>query len=367
VAAPSVAFAGGGGTGAAATALLQPIRSPSLVNGYVLVGATERQAIVLGSGDLGADTGWDPMLIRWSDRDDETNFFAQTSNSAGFRRAQEGSRLIAGCNLTLTSLVWSDTSLHQMRFLGAPYWYAVEVIGRNCGIVGPAAFVEMGGAVYWMGRDAFWMWRGGAPVQMRSSYQEAVFEHINRDQVSRVACGSNISSSEVIWFYPSDQSADGECDRYIIFNVAEGVWYGGALARTAWMDVSAIDRPLAAAPSGRLYQHETGSDADGEPMGEFLVSGWMDEADGAPFAVVERMIPDWQRLAGSVVLYVSSQNDPRGFVRQRGPYELTPSTAFVGTRVRGRAIAIRLEGPEVIGGDWRLGAMRALVTGAGDS
>lgn len=365
ITAPAVSFSGGGGgSGAAATALLEPIRSPSLVNSYVVVGATERRAILLGSGDLGDDTNFDPMLIRWSDLEDYTNFYPEPASSAGLRRAQEGSRLVAGCNLTLMSIVWSDTAAHQMRFVGAPYWYAVEVIGRNCGLVGPGAFTEMGGAVYWMGQNSFWMWRGGAPVQLQCTYQEAVFSDINRDQIARVSCGTNISSYEVIWFYPSMSSPTGECDRYVIFNASEGRWYGGVLSRTAWIDAAAVDRPLAADPSGLLYQHETGVDADGAAMGEFIESGFVDIADGEPFSFIERIIPDWQRLSGAVRVYVKVQDDPGGFVRQRGPYNISATTRFVGCRSRGRALALRIEGVGA-GGDWRMGQVRGVVGGVG--
>lgn len=365
LAAPTVSFSGGGGgSGAAAVAVLEPIRSPSLVNNYVLVGNTERHAIILGSGDLGKATGYDPMLVRWSDLDDYSDWWPDGLNSAGQRRAQEGSRLVAGCNLSLLALLWSDTALHQMRFTGAPYWYSIEVVGRNCGLVGPGAFVEMGGAVFWMGRDSFWMWRGGAPIQIPCSMQSLVFNNLNRSQASRIACGGNVSANEVIWFYPSADSDTGENDRYIILCLADMSFYGGAMARTAWIDAGAVSRPLGAHPSGRIYQQETGTDADGEAMNERLESGYIDQADGDPFTHVERLVPDWARLAGGLRVYVSIADYPGGPVRVRGPFTVTAGTKYVGSRGRGRALAVTIEG-DGVGGDWRLGALRAMVSSVG--
>jgi hypothetical protein len=361
---PTVSFSGGGGSGAAATAELEPIRSPSLVNNYLLVGSTERHAIILGSGDLGAASNYDPMQIRWSTRDDYSDWWPTTLNSAGVRRAQEGSRLVAGCNLSLLALVWSDTALHQMRFIGAPYWYSVEVIGRNCGLVGPTAFVEMGGAAYWMGRDSFWLWRGGAPIQIPCTMQSFVFDNLNRDQASRICCGANVSANEVIWFYPSAEAEEGENDSFVALCLADMSWYGGRLARTFWIDAGAVQRPLGGAPTGRIYQQETGSDADGEAMGESLESGYIDQADGAPFTHVERLIPNWARLTGGVQVYVKVVNYPAQGVRVRGPFTVTAATQFIGSRARGQALAVLIEG-DGVGGDWRLGALRADVTSAG--
>lgn len=360
--APTVSFSGGGGSGAAATAVLEPIRSPPLRNTAVVVGSTERQVILLGSSRLGSDLDFDPMLVRWSDVDDYSNFLASSQTSAGARRAQDGSRLVAGMNLTLVTLIWSDTALHQMRFVGAPYWYSMEVLGRNCGLVGPGAAGELGGSVYWMGRDAFWMWRGGAPQQIDCPLFEDVFGVLNRDQASRVACGTNVEAGEVLWFYPGEGSA--ECDRCVVFNTLEGVWYPARISRTAWLESGAFHRPIAAVSDGRLFQHETGVDADGEAMGEFAETGYIDIGDGDAFTFVSRIIPDWQRLSGAVQIYVKVQDEPGKAPWVRGPFTVWSSTRFVGTRARGRQMALRIEGVGT-GGDWRLGAMRAFAGAAG--
>jgi hypothetical protein len=362
ISAPAVSFSGGGGSAAAATAVLQPIRSPPLRNAFMLVGSTERNVILLGSSDLGDDTNFDPMLIRWSRREDRSDFLPSSTSSAGFRRAQVGSRLVAGCNLTLVSLVWSDTAAHQMRYVGAPFWYSVEVVGRNCGLIGPGAFAEAGGAVYWQSQDGFWMWRGGAPQRLNCTLDEDVFGNINRDQLALVACGTNSGETEVTWFYPS--AGSNEVDRYITLNIGEACWYGGALARSAWADRGAFGVPIAAAPDGRLYQHEVGVDADGQPMGEFLESGYIDIADGSPFTAVEQIIPDWQRLVGAVEIEVRFREYQAQAPRVRGPYTVTPSTRWFNPRGRGREVAVRIAGVGT-GNDWRLGAMRLVGQGVG--
>lgn len=356
--APSVSFSGGGGTGAAATAYLQPIRSPSLVNGTIVVAGEERRVIALGSGDLGADTNFDPMLIRWCSRDDNSDWYPEpdATNSAGFRRVSEGSRLVAGLNLTLATLVWSDTSLIQMRFVGSPNWYGIDVLGRNCGLVGPGAFAEMGGVVYWMAQGAFWQWSGGAPSKLDCSLYEDVFGVLNENQLSRVACGANIGADEILWFY-AGESAE-ECDRAVILNVAERVWYPARFSRTVWIDRGAIGRPMAATAAGVLYQQETGVDADGGAMGEFFETGYVDVSDGGALMLLQRLIPDWQRLSGAVQVYVKATDYPGRAPRVRGPFTLQAGSEFLGARIRGRQVALRLEGVGA-GGDWRMGALRA--------
>jgi hypothetical protein len=209
-----------------------------------------------------------------------------------------------------------------------------------------------------MGQGNFWAFRGGAPEVVPCSVWDDVFRNLNPDQQVKVVCGANALFGEVFWFYPSADSL--EPDRFVVFNTVERVWYGGALTRTAWMDRGTFPTPIAACSStGLLYTHEVGVDADGQPMGEWIESGWVDVDDGEFLTFLDRLLPDWRRLVGSVRLTVQVVDYPSQAPRVRGPFTVAAGTQQVVVRLRGRQMALRIDGDVLAGGDWRLGALRA--------
>lgn len=331
---------------------------PPLRIGSMLVAMPQRQVVLLGCSDLNSAANFDPLLVRWSDIEDFTQYRAASTNSAGSVRLQGGTEILAGFNSQLQTLIWTDTLLYGMRFIGQPYIYRFDVLGRACGIIGPKAFAEVSGAVYWMSENGFFVFRGGAPEQLPCSVWDDVFLNLNREQAIKVVAGANSLFGEVLWFYPSAGSI--ECDRYVAFNTLERVWYGGALPRTAWLDRGVFPAPMAADPgTGRIYEHEQGVDADGEVMGEWIESGWFDVGDGEQMMFVDRLLPDWRRLAGQVRLTVSFTDYPGRTPRVRGPFPVVAETEQVAVRVRARQVALRIDGDTQLGGNWRFGALRA--------
>lgn len=326
--------------------------------GRMVVAMPQRQVLLLGAAALDSESGFDPMLVRWSDIEDYTLFRAAVDNAAGSIRLQGGSEIRAGFNTQLQTLIWTDTTLYGLRFIGQPLIYRADVLGRACGIIGPKAFTEVNGAVYWMGQGAFWGFRGGAPEVLQCSVWDDVFPNLNRDQQAKVVCCANTLFGEVMWVFPSGTSL--EPDRYVAFNTVEGVWYGGVLTRSAWIDRGAFVRPIAAAGSpALLYTHEDGVDDDGAAMGEWIESGWVDVDDGEFMTYLDRLLPDWRRLVGSVRLTVRVVDYPSQTPRLRGPFTVAEATQQVIVRARGRQMALRIDGDVAAGGDWRLGAIRA--------
>jgi hypothetical protein len=331
---------------------------PPLQIGRMLVAMPQRQVLLLGASALNSESAYDPMLVRWSDIEDFAFYRAAADNAAGSVRLQGGTEIRAGFNTQLQTLIWTDTTLHGLRFIGQPLIYRVDILGRSCGIIGPKAFAEVNSTVYWMGEGNFWAFRGGAPELLRCAIWDDVFGNLNREQRAKVVCGGNSDFGEVIWFYPSSGSL--EPDRFAAYNTVEGVWYGGALARTAWLDRGVLAYPVGACRDARLlYAHETGLDADGAPMGEWIESGWVDLDDGELLTHLEKLLPDWRRLVGRARLTVRVVDYPLQPPRVRGPFVVDASTTQVVVRARGRQVALRIDGDTVPGGAWRLGAIRA--------
>jgi hypothetical protein len=338
-----------------------PAQGPPLRNGMLLVGSPERHVILLGTSSLNLTTGFDPMLIRWSHAEDNTQYLASSTNSAGSFRLQGGSTIMGGYNGNGQTLIWTDTMLHSMRFIGLPYVYSINKIGEHCGLISQKAFAESNGTVYWMGAKAFWRFQGGSPELVPCSMLAEVFGRLNQAQRNKIICGTDTGYNEVTWYYPADGASENS--RYVTYNTVEGVWYGGALARSAWIDTELFDQPIATTSGGQVYQHNTGFDADGAAMGDFIQSGYWDMGAGEQIMFASKIIPDFigtdiGALQGTLQVTFLIQEYPHGRVTTKGPYPITAGTLQRSFRARGRQMALRIESVGT-GGNWRLGKLRA--------
>lgn len=335
-----------------------PADGPPLINGGMIVLMPQRQVLLLGCSDLDSTTAFDPMLLRWSDIEDFTAFRATALNAAGSIRLQGGTEIRSAFNTQLQTLVWTDTMLHALRFIGQPLIYRADVVARACGIIGPRAHAELGGVVYWMGDGNFYALRGGGVEVLRCPVWDDVFRNLNLGQRRKVVAGANSLFHEVWWWFPSGGSL--EPDRYVAMNVLDGSWSVGAMSRSAWLDRSVVTKPIGADPATRLlYDHEVGLDADDQPMGEWIESGYFDASEGQQLMFLWRMLPDWRRLAGTVRFTLRFTDYPEEAPSTRGPYLVSAGVRRIQPRVRARQLALRLDGDAAPGGDWRLGALRA--------
>jgi hypothetical protein len=247
-----------------------------------------------------------------------------------------------------------------MRFIGLPYVYSFDQLGSNCGLVGPHAMADLNGTIYWMSRDGFFAYNGGAPAKIPCSIWRHVFQNINEMQEDKITAALNTSANEVIWFYPS--AASTENDSYAVYNYAENEFYYGKLSRTAWADTSVFPKPLGLAPDGTLYQHETGWDDDGKPMQCFIETGYMDLGDGEDFVFLDRIIPDFgSDMTGSVQITVNTLTEPNAQPITSGPFTIKPGTRYVTFNSRGRQASFRVSSANA-GDFWRWGATRVNIT-----
>lgn len=332
-----------------------PAYGPPLVIGQGFVAMPERHLILLGSSTLNSNANYDPMLVRWSDAEDFTSYFALTTNSAGSARLQGGSQIIGALNTQAQTLLWTDTMVYTMRFIGTPYVYRFDALGQNCGLIAQHARAMLSGVIYWMSSNAFFKFNGGTPTIMACTLWDDVFSTLNQSQQAKVTCVTVAAFGEVTWFYPAGASI--EPNRYVTYNSMEDVWYGGALDRGAFMDAGVLASPIGVNASGQVYAHEVGVDADGAAMGEYLLSGYADIADGEDILFIRSFIPDFQYLTGAITLSLYATLYPNATPRLRGPYTVTNASTNINARTRGRQVAFRIDGGGV-GSNWRLGATR---------
>ena len=357
------------GTGTRATALSDATGANQVPTAalQVLTSETDRHLIVLGADPLNTSnvrTGTvDPMLIAFSDQENPLDFETRTTNSAGELRLSSGSLIIGAVKSRQEIVIFTDTSVYSMQFIGPPFTFGLNLINESTGLIGPKAAVTGPNGVYYMSYDAFYLYNGSVQ-QLPCSVRNYVFSDINQGQAYKINAFTNNKHSEVGWFYPSASAS--EVDRYVIYNYLEKVWYYGQLSRTAWLDSNIESYPQAVS-GGYLYEQEKGFDNDGSEMtGVFIESSDFDLGDGDSFAFLRRLIPDVKFLdddsSSNVNIVTKTRNFPGDSLTTDNTATVTPSTQQEHMRARGRQAAVRIASNDGdsgnVGVGWRLGALR---------
>ena len=335
----------------------------------VITSEKDRHLIVLGADPLsgGVRTGTvDPMLIAFSDQENALDFEPQTTNTAGSLRLSSGSSIIGAVKSRQEILVWTDTALYSMQFIGPPFTFGVNLINEGTGLLGPKAAVTAPQGVFWMSYNNFYIYNGSVQT-VPCTVQNYVFSDINLTQSFKIHAFTIADKNEVGWFYCS--SSSNEIDKYVIYNYAENVWFYGSLSRTAWLDAGIENYPRAVS-NGYLYKQETGFDDDGSPMTNvFIESSDFDLGDGEQFTFIQRIIPDFKFLQssnedGSVNIVVKTRNYPGDSLSVNSTSSIKANTQQTFIRGRARQMVLRFESDDDAPNDgnlgigWRLGATR---------
>jgi len=336
----------------------------------VLVSDLDRHVIVFGANTLGTSVQ-DPLLIRFGSQESLTDFTPTATNTAGDLRLSSGSTFVQAVETKQQILVFTDRSLFSMRFIGPPFTFGLQELSKNITIASPKAAVAVDDAVFWMGKDNFYVY-GGQTQQLPCTVRDKVFLDFNNQQQDKVVAGVNSKYGEIWWFYPS--SASEENDKYVIYNYLEKVWYYGTLSRTAWHDRGIRRFPIAAG-SSYLYEHENGNDDDESAMTATVESSQIDIGDGYQFSFIKQLIPDitfdgststtgnptvnftLQARKGPGSLY---SNTSSGSSTRTATSPVEQFTDLVNVRLRGRSFNMKLESTEQ-GVAWKLGTPRVDV------
>ena len=332
----------------------------------VITSEKDRHLIVLGSDSVsgGARTGTiDPMLISFSDQENELEFQPLITNTAGDLRLSSGSSIIGATKSRQEILIWTDTALYSMQFVGPPFTFAVNLINEGTGLIGPKAVITSAQSIYWMSSTNFYAYTGSVQ-KIPCSVHNYVYSDINLSQSFKIHAFTITEKSEVGWFYCSSSAT--EINRYVIYNYEDNVWYYGQLERHAWLD-SGIENYPRATYNGYLFEQEDGFNDDGSPMTNvFIESSDFEVGEGEQFAYIQRMFPDLKFLAnsdsGKVNLVLKTRNNPGESLSTSSTSSIGSSTGQVSLRARSRQAVFRVESDDDSDGNdnvgWRLGATR---------
>lgn len=348
----------------------------------VMVSDQNRQVIALGCNPYDVTQGQDKMIVRWSDSNDPTNWdTADTTKTSGEQRLSAGSFIVTAAQNREEILIWTDSSLFTMSYVGPPYGYGFNLVGSNFDIIGPNSKTIAGSIAYWMGTQNFYMYDGKIQ-DMPCTVRDYVFLDLSIEDGDKVYCSSDSGNNEVIWLYPSESqgpSGSREIDRYVVYNYAEQVWYYGTLARTAWIDRRGHSNPRAVSADGYLFDHESGLD-DGSttppsPLTAYIQSSPIEIDDGHNFLFINRVIPDLTFRDSTthngdqpvVNFTIKPQDYPGGAIGAGDERAVTRNSSAtltvnrftdqVFTRLRARSVSLRVES-DTVGTAWRLGTPR---------
>jgi hypothetical protein len=358
-----------------------------IIQHLLLVSDSSRIVLAFGCNDYGSVTQ-DPMLVRWSDQESAINWTPAATTQAGSLRLSHGSAIEAVAQVRQELLVWTDTALYSMQYLGPPVVWGSQLLADNISIVSDRAWATAAGATYWMGNEKFYIYDGRVNT-LNCDLRQYVFSDFNFNQSQQVFGSTNEQFNEIWWFYCSASST--VVDRYVIYNYLEKAWYYGSLGRTAWIDTSVSSTvPMAADYNSRLLYHETGVDDNATsttlPIEAYITSSEFDIDDGYGFGFVWRVLPD-VNFTGSTatnptinLTLLPLQYSGSGYTRGVDPVASVTSdmsvagensypvvrsatvpidqyTGQVNIRVRGRQMSLKAASSS-LGVQWQLGATR---------
>jgi hypothetical protein len=346
------------------------------VQNFIVISDASRFTLAFGCNDYGSTTQ-DPMLIRWSDQESVVNWTPAITNQAGSVRLSHGSQIVTALQVRQEIIVWTDSALYSLQYLGPPYVWGNQLLGDNISIVGQNATALASGVTYWMGIDKFYKYDGRVQT-LRCDLRQYIFNDIDQFQYDQVFAGTNEGFNEVWWFYCSANS--NTVDKYVVYNYSEDIWYYGTMARTAWLDTSLRDYPVAATYTHNIVDHESGLN-DNETgtaaaIESYITSSEFDIGDGHNFGFVWRLIPD-VTFRGSttaspacVMTLLPLQNSGSGYndptseggvnnatVTRSATVPIEQFTGQVYVRVRGRQMSFKMYQSQ-LDATWQLGAPR---------
>ena len=366
-----------------------------------LISPTTRHLIHLGTETIvGTPDSQDDMFIRFSDQEDINTYSPSATNTAGTQRLQDGTKIIGALKAKEVILIWTDNALYTMKFIGAPFTFAVEQVGTNCGLIGQNAVIEIDGAAFWLSPKGFFLY-DGTVKSLPCTVEDFVFDNFDTTKGQQVSAGLNNLFTEITWYYPSATSDYN--DKYVVFNFGEspgipgGVWYTGTEARTSWMDATIYPNPYAtkydANASGTFpaiigesglgqttyFEHEVGTDQVNPNGTTTTVTSLIESYDidlqsrqrdakgkatgpqvaGEVFLAVRRFVPDFKTLQGNSKISLDIKRYPQqtSTVSTHSPFTVNSNTTKKDTRARGRFVSLKIENVNA-SESWRFGTFR---------
>jgi hypothetical protein len=346
------------------TTRLTTVTNAPLINTKIMVSQPSRFLIAFGSEVYSTST-FDPLIIRWAEQETLTGWAITGSNTAGEYRLPKGNRIITAVQTRSEILVFTDTTVYSMSYIGGTDIFRFTPLATNISILSQNSVIDQNGVVYWIGLDGIYMYNGVVQklpcTVQRYLYDKESSGRINQAQKEKTNTGLNKEHNEIIWFYPNINNT--EISNYVKYNYLENVFDIGTLARTAWVDSGVFEKPYGFDINGNLFSHENGNDENGAPMNSYITSGYFDIGDGDDIMFIDRIIPDLKLDTNKnieITVYTKYYPHPNAKITTKGPYYFDDTDDKIDFRIRGRQMAIKYES-NVTGGDFEIGKVRVNI------
>lgn len=303
----------------------------------------------------------DPLIVRWSDADDYSNWVVSNQTSAGSFHIPTGSLIMGGLQAPNYGVIWTDVDVWTMTYIGGDDIFNFTRQGNGCGLIGPHAACKIAGNVYWCSFNNLYSMTANGVSVLPCEVWDFIFQNLDTANQTKIRCAPNSTFGEVTWYFPV-VGGTGENTAYIKFNIAEKEWDHGYMSRNAWVDVSAVGNPLSA-DTVTVYLQETTNDAAGQPINASFESGYWSITEGNDLAFVDWFLPDMKfgtfsgNQNASVQITFKSLDYVGDTPKTYGPYTFTSTTEFLTPRLRGRFMSISVQSND-LGSFWRIGRAR---------
>lgn len=328
--------------------------SPS-INDVMLVSEEARH--VLSFGTIDTDNVYQPLLVRWSAANNFNDWTASIGNAAGSLLIQGGSKIMGALRTKSAILVWTDSTLHALDYVGGNFVFRNRKLGDICGITGLHGMTNANDIVYWMSHANFFYYDGQVKL-LECPLQRDVFSRLNSAQDRKIAGFVDTRFSEVGWLIPTSTS---ECDFAVIHNYNTKAWWWTPLSYSYLHESHMVERIVGAVTNtNQLASHEPPGvfNDDGVAYESFVSSADFDLGTGDEIMFIDRYIPDFVfNSVGTVNMTLTAMRYPNLVGNVKGPYTITSTTSNVNLRARGRHATIRLA-CSTINSSWRAGRHR---------
>ncbi len=343
--------------------------SPISVNSLI-VSPNDRHVIALGANEFSPTATvsgtFNPMLVRWSDQGDRSNWVPSVSSTAGEVVLTDGTKIVGAVRSKNAINIWTDNSLWLMEFAGPPFTFKFQQAGTNCGMIGPHAGIDYNGVTYWMGFDNFYANTGQVEV-LDCTVRRFIFDKLNTTYYDKVYAGINSEFKEIIWLFVSTNAT--ECDSYVVFSPEENYWVYGDTFFTTFKDREVFGNTIttgATTTGNFLYNNEPADvfTGDGATLTSFVESADFDIDDGNAIMFMNKIIPDFDLSTGKIKLHLVSKQYPESSESITKEFDITNTTQKVNLRARGRQAKVRVS-CDSNNASWRWGSIRLGVQGDG--
>lgn len=341
------------------------------INQIVRVASEARHVLLYGTHDT---TGaYSPLLIRWCSQEDFTDWTPTQINTAGdYPLPSRGSEILSVNRWSDKTAILTDNDLYIQQYIGGNDVFGFTAVGEQCGAISRNAAIEYSGILYWMSNSGQFFQYDGRIQPLPCTVLRYVYDSLDPDYKDKIYAGTIATFDEVIWFYTSSESPNGENDRYVIYNTREKHWTIGTMPRTVWEDGNTFVLPLAIDDNAaNLYYQEFGYAADTSALVANLEGAYFNQEDGNSILFVNKFVPDFSNLAdntpyvGTLNISLKARKYPGGPVITKGPFTVTGNTQKVSTRLRGRELAIQIQSSTSSSVPWRMGQFRMAVEADG--